>query len=74
MNETKWIFFSFFSPVPSFLTPDIPGVQSVNPSKGRRRGWGGKTGGGEVAAIVFLDTSRGSSERLIRFDERRVHA
>lgn len=71
MNETKWIFFLSFAPppfffsVPSFLTPDIPGVQSVNPSEG---------GGGGVAAIVFLDTSRGNSERLIRFDERRVHA
>lgn len=31
-------------------------------------------GGMRAVAIVFLNTSGGSEQRLIRFDERRVHA
>lgn len=59
MHETKWIF--FFAPL--FFSFSAHSRHSRCASVHSRG-----------AAIVLLCTSRGSNERLIRFDERCVHA
>lgn len=60
MHETKWIFF-FYAPL---FFPFSAHSRHSRCASVHSRG----------AAIVFLSTSRGSKERLIRFDERCVHA
>lgn len=60
MRETKCVFFFFSLFFPIFTHSRHSRCASVH--------------SGGCSAIVFLGTCRGSKERLIRFDERRVHA